>query len=153
MAFGGQCPHLAALLLMFYRKCIVTRKTEPKSKEQHVCSSLNQNLNALITRRKQPQEKINRTAALGKSKPLLSRSLTELLLLLSPRQRQVGGGAVAGLAALCALPGAAGRVLRQRPAQQPLAGSEGPAGGPQGPLLLLAPAGGQGESGEPSSPF
>lgn len=62
----------------------------------------------------------------------------------SSLQRQVDGGALAGLAALRALSGAAGRVLRQRPAQQPLAGAEGPAGGPQGQVLLVASAGEQG---------
>lgn len=54
------------------------------------------------------------------------------------------GGALAGLAGLRALPGEAGRVLRQRPAQRPLAGAERPAGGAQSQVLLVASAGKQG---------
>lgn len=53
-------------------------------------------------------------------------------------------GTLSDLAGLRALPGEAGRVLRQWPAQRPLTGVEGSAGGSQGQVLLVAPAGKQG---------
>lgn len=62
----------------------------------------------------------------------------------SSLQRQVDDGALAGLAGLRALPGEAGRVLRQRAAQQPLAGAERQAGDSQSQVLLVASAGKQG---------
>lgn len=79
--------------------------------------------------------------ARGLARPRLRQSTS---FFFSSLQRQVDGDALAGLAALRALSGAAGRVLRQRPAQQPLAGAEGPAGSPQGQVLLVASAGEQG---------